>query len=56
MIKKDLFAAFKILYEKQYKAPNLFVPCPLLIVYHVWPFFFSSSRLVQMIRVDFVKL
>jgi len=54
MIKKDWFANFKILYEKQYKAPHQFDFCaPFTILSGFTYFFIQASHLVQTIRVGF---
>jgi len=57
MIKTYWFANFKILYEKQYKAPHLFVLCvPFICLSRLTYFFLQANHLVQIIRVDFYKL
>jgi len=44
MTKKDWFANFQILYEKQYKATHLFVTCAPFICISRLSYFFSSSQ------------
>jgi len=44
MLKKDWFAIYKILYEKQYKVAVLFVPCAPFICISRLTYVFSSSQ------------